>query len=164
MIRDDPERSAARIHELELAVDDALEDLRSLAHGVCPPLLADRGLAEALRAAAAQSPVPVAFAPGDVGRYAPELESAVYFCLLEALQNVAKHAPGARHAVMRLRDDGDELRFGVRDDGPGADAAALEGGAGLTNMRDRIAAAGGAITIASRPGIGTEVRGHVPVR
>jgi signal transduction histidine kinase len=164
LVRDDPERGALRIHELEEAVDDTLEDLRSLAHGVCPPLLADRGLAEALHAAAARSPVPVTFAPDGVGRYAPELESAVYFVVLEALQNVAKHADGAGRVIVRLRDDGAQLRFSVRDDGPGADPDAFEHGAGVTNMRDRMAAAGGTLTVASRRGIGTEIRGRVAAR
>jgi signal transduction histidine kinase len=164
LVRDDPERGVARIHALEDAVDDTLEDLRALAHGVCPPLLADRGLTEALRAAAARSPVPATFAPDAVGRYAPELESAVYFVVLEALQNVAKHAHGARHVDVRLHDEGGELRFSIRDDGPGADPAELERGAGITNMRDRMAAAGGMLTVTSRRGLGTQVRGRVPVR
>jgi signal transduction histidine kinase len=160
----DPERCASRIRELEDDVDDALEDLRSLAHGVCPPLLADRGLVEALQAAASRSAAPVALEVEHVGRYSPEVESAIYFCVLEALQNVGKHARGARRVVVRLTGAArDELCFSVRDDGAGAPGGVLTGGAGVTNMQDRIGAIGGELRLASRPGLGTEVRGRVPV-
>jgi signal transduction histidine kinase len=163
LIGTDPDACVARIRALEESVDDALEDLRSLAHGVRPPLLADRGLGEALRAAGAHSPIRVQLRLGYVGRYAPEVESAVYFCVLEALQNVAKHARGAHRAVVRIDDLAGELRFEVTDDGEGAPYGAITEGAGLTNMRDRVAAVGGRLRIISRPGIGTEVRGRVPV-
>ncbi|HEU4974900.1 MAG TPA: histidine kinase [Baekduia sp.] len=167
LVRRDPERCVKRLRELEDDVEEALDELRALAHGVCPPLLADRGLPDALRAAASRSPVPVSLRITPMGRQAPEVESAVYFCVLEALQNVAKHAPGATRAVVLL--DGDvrgELRFSVRDDGPGVAAGASPSagtGAGLANMRDRLAALGGEVEIVSRPGCGTEVRGRVPV-
>jgi len=132
MLEDDPAGAAARIRELEASAEEALDELRSVAHGVCPPLLADRGLREALRAAVDRSPVPVAFDADPVGRYAPEVESAVYFCLLEALQNVAKHAPGARHAVLRLdTSEPGHLRFSLRDDGPGTSETELAGGHGI---------------------------------
>jgi signal transduction histidine kinase len=162
MLEDDPAGAAARIRELEASAEEALDELRSVAHGVCPPLLADRGLAEALRAAVDRSPVPVAFEAGEIGRYAPEVESAVYFCLLESLQNVAKHAPDARRATLRL-DDGvpGQLRFSLRDDGPGATAQQLDAGQGITNMRDRVSAVDGTLHVISRPGLGTEVRGRV---
>jgi signal transduction histidine kinase len=162
MLEDDPAGAAARIRELEASAEEALDELRAVAHGVCPPLLADRGLCEALRAAVDRSPVPVAFEAGPVGRYAPEVESAVYFCLLEALQNVAKHAPAARHAVLRL-DTGvpGQLRFSLRDDGPGTSDAALAAGHGIANMHERITAVDGTLQVASRPGLGTEVRGRI---
>jgi signal transduction histidine kinase len=162
MLEDDPAGAAARIRELEASAEEALDELRSVAHGVCPPLLADRGLAEALRAAVDRSPVAVTFHADPVGRYAPEIESTVYFCLLEALQNLAKHAPGARHAAMRLDTDvPGELRFSLRDDGPGATAEALLAGHGIANMRDRVTAVDGTLHVTSRPGVGTEVRGRI---
>jgi signal transduction histidine kinase len=162
MLEDDPAGAAARIRELEASAEEALDELRSVAHGVCPPLLADRGLREALRAAVDRSPVPVAFDADPVGRYAPEVESAVYFCLLEALQNVAKHAPGARHAVLRLdTSEPGHLRFSLRDDGPGTSETELAGGHGIANMRDRITAVDGVLHVTSRPGVGTAVRGYV---
>jgi signal transduction histidine kinase len=87
----------------------------------------------------------------------------VYFCILEALQNVQKHAPEARRTLVQVDGRGPgELRFLVHDDGPGTTPDRLEGGAGLTNMRDRISAIGGQLTIASSPGLGTTVRGRVP--
>ncbi|WCB93106.1 hypothetical protein DSM104299_01808 [Baekduia alba] len=165
MLNDDPAGATARIRELEASAEEALEELRALAHGVRPPLLADRGLVEALHSAMARSGLPVKMTDESVGRYPPEIESAIYFCILEALQNVAKHASGARH--VRVRVDGDtrgEVWFDVRDDGSGAaDDAALEGGAGMTNMRDRLAAIDGVLHVVSHPGVGTCVFGRAPV-
>ena len=112
LLEHDPEAGKLRLKELERDVDDALEELRALAHGVYPPVLADRGLAEALRAVAARSPVRVEIEAHAIGRYAPELESAVYYAVLEALQNALKHAKGVRRILVRL--DGaapGELRF-----------------------------------------------------
>jgi signal transduction histidine kinase len=164
LARQDPERCVERVRELEESVEVALEELRSLAHGVRPPLLEARGLAEALPVAASRAPVPVTVRLTDVGRYPPEVESAVYFCVLEALQNVAKHAGGAARAVLELDGGGHQLRFSVRDDGPGAPDARLSGGMGVTNMQDRIAAVGGRLTLRSRPGMGTSVEGAIPLR
>jgi signal transduction histidine kinase len=162
MLEDDPSGAAARIRELEASAEEALDELRSVAHGVCPPLLADRGLSEALRGAVDRSPVPITLDADQVGRYAPEIESAVYFCLLEALQNVAKHAPAASHAAMRLDTSvPGQLRFSLRDDGPGAATEAVAAGHGIANMRERIAAVNGTLQVVSRPGLGTEVRGRI---
>jgi signal transduction histidine kinase len=163
LVRDDPEGCIARVRELELNIDAALEELRSLAHGVRPPLLEDRGLAEALASAMAAAPVRVELRTIDVRRYPPEVESAVYFCVLEAVQNVAKHARGATHADVALDGSGHELRFTVRDDGPGT-ASARPAGMGVTNMEDRMGAVGGRLAIVSRPGQGTTVLGQVPLR
>ena len=164
LLHDDPDSAAARIRELEASADEALEELRALAHGVRPPLLNDRGLPDALRAALARSALPAALTAEGVGRYPPAVESAVYFSMLEALQNVAKHARGARHVTVRLHDDTcGELRFEVRDDGRGADQEALERGEGITNMRDRVAAVDGSLRVMSLSGLGTVVAGRVPV-
>jgi signal transduction histidine kinase len=159
-----PEQLTGRLHELEDDVEAALDELRALAHGVCPPVLTDLGIVEALQAAAQRCRAPVAVRAAGVGRYAPEVETAIYFCVLEALQNIDKHARGARHASVEL--DGRDrhlLTFAVRDDGPGAEPAALQGGAGMVNMGDRIQAVGGHLRVASAPGEGTEVSGSVPV-
>ena len=85
-----------------------------------------------------------------VGRLPGEIESAVYFCCLEALQNAAKHAGADARAHARLAiDEGGGLEIEIRDDGVGFDPAAPAPGAGLTNMRDRVAACGGTLTIES---------------
>jgi signal transduction histidine kinase len=163
LVGTDPQAGRERLRALEGDVDDALEDLRGLAHGVYPPVLADRGLAEALRAVAMRSPVRVEVESHEVGRYAPELESAVYFCVLEALQNALKHAKGLRRVVLEL--DGStpaQLRFVVRDDGAGIPPGdSRPAGAGITSMRDRVAAFGGRLDISSAPRVGTTVRGLV---
>ena len=159
----DPGRGAARLRELEQEVDDALEELRTLAHGVYPPLLSGRGLPDALSAAAARSTIPVKLEARALARYPPEIESAVYFCVLEALQNVLKHAADTRQILIRL--DGSvagELLFSVHDDGTGAPGGVIRPGAGITNMQDRLAAVGGDVRVRSSVGAGTVVRGHVP--
>jgi signal transduction histidine kinase len=164
LLHDDPESAAARIRELEASADEALEELRSLAHGVRPPLLNDRGLPDAVRAAVARLTLPTAFQVEGVGRYPPAVESAVYFSVLEALQNVAKHAHGASRVTVHLRDDAcGELRFEVRDDGPGTDQEALERGEGMTNIRDRVAAVDGTLRVVSLKSLGTVVAGRIPV-
>jgi signal transduction histidine kinase len=164
IVERDPREGIARLRKLESEVDDALEELRSLAHGVYPPLLADRGLGEALETVAARSAIMVEIDAQQIGRYPPELESAVYFCVLEALQNVLKHAVGARRVVVRL-DGGThtELRFSVRDDGDGAGQGGIRPGRGITNMRDRLAAVGGQLSVTSTRAVGTTVGGRVPM-
>jgi len=148
---DDP-RPALR--EIGAEVERALDELRQLAHGVYPSLLSDRGLGDALRALAAELPLPVHLAVADVERKAPEVETAVYFVCLEAAQNALKH--GAAELWITLTAQG----FEVRDDGPGFVPAGPFNG-GLRNMRDRIEAVGGQLAIDSAPGRGTTVRGTV---
>jgi signal transduction histidine kinase len=151
------------LEQLEGDVTDALENLRELARGVYPPLLADQGLAAAIDAQARRSPVPVRVEADGIGRYPQELETAVYFCTLEALQNAAKYAEANEVAVTLLEDDG-ELVLSIHDDGRGFDRATTRLGGGLQNMADRLAALGGTLTVRSRPGAGTTIEGHVPVR
>jgi PAS domain S-box-containing protein len=157
-----PERAGRRLRELSRDVDDAVDEVRSLARGLVPPILVERGLVEALRDAAHGGHLRVTVHERGLGRYPPEIESAVYFACLEALQNAAKHAEGARSASLSLWED-EELRFEVRDDGAGLPEGHTESGAGLTNMRDRIGAVGGRLAIGSVPGQGTCVAGSVPV-
>jgi signal transduction histidine kinase len=158
----DPESGLEKLHELGGEVEKTLDELRSLARGVYPALLADEGLAAALRAVALRSPVRTTVDSDGIGRYPREVEGAVYFCCLEALQNTAKHASGATLVAISLEHHG-ALRFEVRDDGAGFDPDRASAGAGLSNMRDRIAALGGELTVTSRPGEGVAVRGSVPV-
>ncbi len=163
-VDEDPEVAAAMLGELATSIKDTIAELRDLAHGIYPPLLMDSGLDAALRAAASRSPLAVEVEADDVGRYPTEVEAAVYFCCLEALQNAAKHAPGA---TVRVRVwcpvDGDELCFEVVDDGPGFDSELVRRGHGFINMSDRLGAIGGQIEWASEPGRGAQVSGRVPV-
>ena len=115
----------------------------------------------ALRTQAARSPVPVVLEADQVGRYPQDAESTVYFCTLEALQNVAKHAR-ASAATVRLSGSADTLEFSVSDDGAGFPAAATRHGSGLQGMSDRLAAHGGTLTVRSQPGHGTTITGRLP--
>ena len=162
LVRSDPDAGLEKLHALGAEVEQTLDEIRSLARGVYPALLADQGLADALRAAARRAPVPSTVEPNGIGRYPQEVESAVYFCCLEALQNASKHARGASAVTISLTED-DSLRFEVRDDGAGFDAETHRPGAGLTNMRDRLAAIGGELTITSTLGQGAVVSGWVPL-
>jgi signal transduction histidine kinase len=162
LIKTDPAGGRRKLHGLGEEVGATLDEIRLLARGVYPSLLADRGLGEALRAAALRLPVAATVRPDGLGRYSPDVESAVYFCCLEAMQNASKHARDARTVTIVLHHD-DALSFEVRDDGAGFDVAATPPGAGLTNMRDRLAAVGGEVAVRSGPGRGTVVSGTVPV-
>ncbi|WP_242884846.1 sensor histidine kinase [Actinomadura litoris] len=155
----------ALLDELHHDTGTALDTLRDLARGIFPAILAEKGLVRALRAHAARVPAEVAVAPALAGRrFAPEVEAAVYFCCLEALQNAAKHAAGSAPRLrLDLGGDGDVLEFAVSDGGPGFDPSATARGSGLGNMRDRIDAVGGRLEIRSSPGAGTTVGGRVPV-
>ena len=99
-----------------------------------------------------------------VRRYAREIESAAYFCCLEAMQNAAKHARNATVVVVELSDEDGALRVEARDDGDGFDERSVTPGAGLASMRERISAVGGVATIHSRPGRGTRVCARIPLR
>jgi signal transduction histidine kinase len=155
--------SAELLRQLGTEIDHALDEVRSLARGIYPSPLSDRGLAEALRSAALQATLPTTvLASVTRTRYPREIESAAYFCCLEALQNAAKHARGATAVVIELSDDG-VLRFEVRDDGDGFDTDAADPGVGLVSMRDRLAAVHGDLTIVSARGRGTRIIGRVPL-
>ncbi|HEX7164981.1 MAG TPA: histidine kinase [Trebonia sp.] len=162
LVGDDPETAALMIDQLADEVKATIQELRDLAHGIYPPLLADSGLGEALRAAGRRSPLPVTVTADGLGRYGLEIESAVYFCCLEALQNAAKHAAGAQ-AEVRLWEESGGLLFSVGDDGPGFDVALARGGHGYTNMADRLGAIGGTVRWDSAPGQGTRISGSVPL-
>jgi signal transduction histidine kinase len=162
LVRDQPERGAELMRELGAEAEEALAEVRSLAHGVYPSVLADQGIGEALRAVARTSPLQTSVATTGLGRYPPAVESAVYFCALEALQNAVKHARGGRAVTLAVVDDG-SLRFEVRDDGAGFAADGMTPGKGLTNMRDRLVAVGGELWIHSEPGAGTLVLGTIPL-
>jgi signal transduction histidine kinase len=166
-----PERAARVLADQAVAAREAIETLSQLSRGIYPRLLAEQGLLPALRAAVATSPVPVTVEADDdtAGRPPTGVEAALYFFAMEAVQNAAKHA-SASAVTVRLTQAGEgassRWRLSVTDDGAGFDAAGTEaagGGAGLSNMRDRLDAVGGSARLVSRPGHGTTVVAEVPV-
>ncbi|MCD6022268.1 MAG: histidine kinase [Actinomycetia bacterium] len=160
------ERDPAKVKELltglQTDAGDALENLRDLARGIYPPLLADKGLVAALESQARKSTIAIAIEADGVGRYPQEAEAAVYFSCLEALQNVAKYASASR-ATISLSDGDGRLRFAVRDDGVGFDQSETSYGTGLQGIADRLAALDGVLEITSVPEGGTTVSGSLPV-
>ncbi len=162
ILADDPAGAAEMLDALGDAVKDTIQELRDLAHGIYPPLLMDAGLSDALRAAANRSPLPVRVEAEGLGRYSSDVEAAVYFCCLEALQNAAKHAPDANVTIKVGEEDG-ALRFEVEDDGPGFEVAAATTGHGFINMSDRLGAIGGTVEWRSAPGEGATISGSIPV-
>jgi PAS domain S-box-containing protein len=164
LVTSDPGKGANRLHELVEDVNEAMADIRSLASGLYPSLLLERGLVDAISEAAAACALPTSLTAEGLGRYAPEIEGAVYFCCREALQNAAKHAEGARSVAISLWEaKAEAVHFEVRDDGAGLPQGHGGEGAGITNMRDRIGAMGGTLAIESHPGAGTRVMGAVPM-
>jgi signal transduction histidine kinase len=142
-------------------VEEAIDELREFAQGVYPVLLTSRGLGAALVSAGRRVSQPVTVLASGVRRYPSGIETAVYFCCLAALDNAAKHA-GASDVTVRLWGQAQGLCFTIRDTGHGFDSHRMAAGAGITNMRDRIAAVGGTLTIDSTPAGGTIVQGSVP--
>jgi len=162
LVPKDPGRSQELLAGLQERATETLEDLRDLARGIYPPLLADQGLAAALRSQARKAALPTTVTAESIGRYPREVESTVYFCTLEALNNVAKYAAASRTDITLAQRDG-TLEFAVRDDGRGFDVAARSTGTGLQGIADRLDAIGGTLAIESAPGAGTSIAGSVPV-
>ena len=160
----DPEASGKILDQLGEGIQEAVQELRALAHGIYPPLLIDRGIAEALRSAAGRAALPTEVDAEGLDRFSPEREAAVYFCCMEALQNAGKHAGDGAVAYVRVWQDESELSFEVRDTGVGFDSnGTLASGAGFVNMSDRVGAIGGTIAVRSAPGEGTTVAGRIPI-
>ncbi len=162
LVERDPAKAAQMLDEIGAETQDALEDLRDLARGIYPPLLADKGLVAALESQARKVSMPVEISPEAVERYPQAVEAAVYFSILEALQNVGKYAEASSVSV-RLEDTAGRLRFEVRDDGLGFDPSVNGYGTGLQGIADRLAALGGALEVRAAPGRGTTVAGAVPI-
>jgi signal transduction histidine kinase len=161
-IERDPAEARAIASALQETANETLEDLRDLARGIYPPLLADKGLGPALEAQARKAAMPVTVSADGIARFGADVESAVYFSCLEALQNAAKYAE-ARAVRVRLTNGAGDLRFEVTDDGRGFDPATTNYGTGLQGIADRLAAVGGELTVTSAPGDGTAVAGSIPV-
>ncbi len=163
LAQSDPATAKELLRQLQTETSQALEELRDLARGIYPPLLADEGLPAALGAQARKAGMRVEVKWNEVGRFPQEVEATVYFCCLEALQNAAKYAEASAIRITLGTTDG-ELTFEVADDGQGFDPATGARGTGLQNMTDRLDAIGGSLQITSAPGDGTRVLGRIPIR
>jgi signal transduction histidine kinase len=160
---DDPADAEAMIDEVRSDLQNAISELRALAHGIFPPLLMSGGLAEALPAAAARAALPTATDIA-VGRHSQEVEAAIYFCCMEALQNAGKHAGEEATALVKVWEDDESIHWQVTDDGAGFDpAGAGDAGHGFLNMRDRMGSFGGTLDVISAAKSGTTIRGHIPL-
>ena len=153
----------AQLQQLGRDLEDALDDIRSVTRAGSPELLAKYGVPSCLRSAATNAPVPVRIEAVGFGRLEPHVEQAVYYCCLEALQNVIKHAGPRAVALIRLRRTASSVTFEVEDSGRGFDPFGIERGDGLTNLADRLAVMHGRLSIDSRPGMGTRIRGDIPL-
>lgn len=153
---------AAELEEIGDDATTAVDQLRNLAHGIYPVELREDGIGEGLRAYVRSMPVHIEIVDNGIGRCDPGVEVSVYFCSLEAIQNVVKHAGRGTPATVTLDRHGDTISFSVEDDGAGFDPGENVDGFGLTSIRDRLAAFGGELEIISSPGEGTTIRGTVP--
>jgi signal transduction histidine kinase len=163
LVGGDPDQLTTLLEELRGDAQTTLTELRELAHGIYPPLLMDRGLGEALRAAANRSVLPTDV-EAEVGRFPADMEAAVYFCVLEALQNAGKHAGEGARLVVNVHADDHELYFSVKDDGAGFDMTSSGiRGHGFVNMEDRLGAISGTLKVESAPGAGTTISGEIPL-
>ena len=160
----DPKAAGEILDQLGDGLQEAVTELRALAHGIYPPLLVDRGIEEALRSAAGRAALPTDVDAPGLERFTPEQEAAVYFCCMEALQNAGKHAGEGATATVRVWREERALCFEVADTGAGFDAGGIAGkGAGFVNMSDRVGAIGGTVSVRSAPGEGTTVSGRIPL-
>ncbi|MFJ8937173.1 sensor histidine kinase [Streptomyces sp. NPDC102365] len=159
MVARDPAGAEELLERAQSAAEQALSELRSVARGILPPVLADRGLAGALTGLAASCPVPCRIDVEAPERCAASVEATAYFVVAETLTNIAKHS-GARQAAVTVRSGGGRLRLDITDDGRGgADEA---GGSGLSGIRNRIAAHDGTLELASPPGGPTTLKVELP--
>jgi signal transduction histidine kinase len=162
LVERDPVKAKEMLAQLHDDSQRTLDDLRDLARGIYPPLLADRGLAAALEAQARRAAIEVTVHAEGLGRFPQDVEAAVYFSCLEALQNIAKYAD-TNVASIELTDGGRSVTFIVTDEGRGFDPAVAGHGTGLQGIADRLAALGGRLDVVSAPGAGTRVTGVLPV-
>jgi signal transduction histidine kinase len=159
----DAEAAQAMLDELADNLKEAIQELRDLAHGIYPPLLMDRGLGEAMAAAGRRAALPTNVNVDTAERFGQEVEAAVYFCCLEAMQNAGKHAGDGATIEVRVWQDEGALLFEVSDDGAGFAYDNRTPGAGFINMSDRLGAIGGSLRVESARGQGTHIHGTIPV-
>ncbi|RNL78530.1 HAMP domain-containing sensor histidine kinase [Nocardioides marmorisolisilvae] len=159
IFHDDPQAAAAMLAEARVDLSQALKELRDLAHGVYPEILVSDGVPAALKSVGGAQMSRLECR--EFGRYATEVEAAIYFCCLEAIQNAAKHAGEGAKIWVRLDGRGSSLQFEVRDNGRGFDPETVSQDS-FQNMSDRIGALNGSMLVDSVPGQGTKVSGSVP--
>ena len=159
--RDGAPNTSTDLERLAGDADRAIEEMRTFARGIYPPLLEAEGLVPAITAHARRLPIAVEVTDHGIRRYDRSIESTAYFCLVEALDNITVHTDVAT-ASIELDDDGACLQFAITDEGTGFDTTG-PWRTGLTMMSDRIDVLGGALSVTSAPGSGTTVRGTVPV-
>jgi signal transduction histidine kinase len=160
-VQDDPAVTAAQLDDLQQELACAVAELRDLAHGIYPAVLENEGLPAALHDAIGRAAITCQLHCDTTARYPGDIEAAVYFCCLEALQNAAKHAGPDATAHLYLTDADGQLTFCVRDDGPGFDATAAGRSGGLQNMGDRLGALGGSLNVTSTAAYGTTITGTI---
>jgi signal transduction histidine kinase len=154
---------ADELDAIGVDAEQAVEELRALAHGIYPPVLRSFGLPDMLRSVALKAPIAVKVDDAGIGRLPRTVEAAIYFCASEAIQNAIKHAGDGARVTITLGRDERCARFAVADDGVGMAEPPSRDGQGVIGMRDRIGAVGGELEIVSAPGAGTTVRGTVPL-
>ena len=166
LMQGDATVAAAVLNQLTAEATETLELLRDLARGIYPPLLIDKGAVAALQAYLKKARVPVELDTDRdfaTSRFDEQVEGAVYFCCVEALQNVAQHADAAPTVVWLSAIDG-RVKFSITDRGPGFEQQNREPGPGLQTMTDRVRALGGSLEVRSARGAGTTVEGWIPAR
>jgi signal transduction histidine kinase len=151
---------AADLEKIAAGLADTLDELREIAHGIHPAILAEHGLGPALKALARRSPVPVDLQMHTEGRLSERVEVGAYYIICEALTNTAKHAH-ATAITVAVEADGKSLHVTVRDDGAGS--ADYTHGTGLAGLKDRVEALGGRMSLHSPPGAGTTLQADLPL-
>jgi two-component sensor histidine kinase len=156
------ERLAEELEAVSLDATEAIDELRTLSHGIYPTVLRSMGLVAALRSLAMRATIPIVVADEGIGRCSAAVEAAIYFCCTEGVQNAMKHAGVGATVTITLGSDKEGIRFKIADDGVGMQAPAAGNGDGLVGMKDRIGAVGGELEISSAPARGTTLRGFIP--
>ena len=156
------EQLAVQLDAIGVVAGEAVDELRSLSHGIYPIVLQTAGPVQALRALAMTATIPIVVEDAGIGRCSSSLEAAIYFCCAEAIQNASKHGGDGVTVAVSLDRDRNGIRFTIADDGVGMPESTTGMGDGLVGMRDRIGAVGGKLVVRSAPGRGTTVRGWIP--